>query len=90
MVGTDVPEADLREAMSPHIVSIKYYYNNIFNILKNVKKKKMLKMFFLTFLLCKKYIICIHMFQLGVNNYAFIVTNNGFIVTHPDLRPVVR
>jgi len=30
------------------------------------------------------------MFQLGVNNYAFIVTNNGFIVTHPDLRPVVR
>ncbi|XP_060849849.1 voltage-dependent calcium channel subunit alpha-2/delta-3 isoform X2 [Rhopalosiphum padi] len=44
VVGTDVPEADLREAMSPHI--------------------------------------------LGVNNYAFIVTNNGFIVTHPDLRPV--
>ncbi|XP_025423406.1 voltage-dependent calcium channel subunit alpha-2/delta-3 isoform X3 [Sipha flava] len=44
VVGTDVPESDLREAMSPHL--------------------------------------------LGVNNYAFIVTNNGFIVTHPDLRPV--
>ncbi|VVC36695.1 Hypothetical protein CINCED_3A011455 [Cinara cedri] len=46
VVGTDVPESDLREAMSPHI--------------------------------------------LGVNNYAFIVTNNGFIVTHPDLRPVFQ
>ncbi|XP_050423837.1 voltage-dependent calcium channel subunit alpha-2/delta-3 isoform X2 [Adelges cooleyi] len=44
VVGTDVPEPDLREATTPHI--------------------------------------------LGVNNYAFIVTNNGFIVTHPDLRPV--
>lgn len=32
VVGTDVPEADLREAMSPHIVSEKYLYNinNIF------------------------------------------------------------
>ncbi|XP_050520547.1 voltage-dependent calcium channel subunit alpha-2/delta-3 isoform X2 [Daktulosphaira vitifoliae] len=44
VVGTDVPEADLREAMMPHV--------------------------------------------LGVNNYAFIVTNNGFVITHPDLRPV--
>lgn len=33
-------------------------------------------------------ILCV-CFQLGVNGYAFIVTNNGFLLSHPDLRPVV-
>lgn len=28
-------------------------------------------------------------FQLGVNAYGFIVTNNGFILVHPDLRSMV-
>lgn len=27
--------------------------------------------------------------QLGVNGYSFIVDNNGRILYHPDLRPLV-
>lgn len=32
---------------------------------------------------------CTIEFQLGVNNYGFIVNNNGYVIIHPDLRPIV-
>ena len=34
-----------------------------------------------------KYVQC---FQLGVNGYSFAVNNNGYILYHPDLRPMVN
>ena len=39
-------------------------------------------------LLCSLYVL--FLFQLGVNGYSFAVNNNGYVLYHPDLRPMVN
>uniref|UniRef100_A0A8C9VHR3 Calcium channel, voltage dependent, alpha2/delta subunit 3 n=1 Tax=Scleropages formosus TaxID=113540 RepID=A0A8C9VHR3_SCLFO len=35
-------------------------------------------------------VFCWCLFQLGVHGYVFAVTNNGYVLTHPELRPLFQ
>ena len=38
----------------------------------------------------RQFLPLVSCFQLGVNGYSFAVNNNGYVLYHPDLRPMVR
>ncbi|RWS28571.1 voltage-dependent calcium channel subunit alpha-2/delta-3-like protein, partial [Leptotrombidium deliense] len=33
---------------------------------------------------------CVSVLQLGVNGYSFAINNNGYVLYHPNLRPLVN
>lgn len=75
VAGTDIPVTELKKRTPAYKVCSVVCYNNHF-----------LPNGFCRIFLFKKYLKN----QLGVNGYSFIVNNNGYVLYHPDHRPLVR
>lgn len=81
VAGTDVPIRDIKKLMMPFTVNILALIINAYIIYYTICiMYASVYVFFFWFIQSK---------QLGVNGYAFIVNNNGYVLTHPDFRPIV-
>lgn len=83
VAGTDVPLDDIEKLTLPYKVGIIgcFFFVSVvvcffgFSFFRNIS-------------ICNFSTILLYL-QIGVLGYAFIVSNNGYVLMHPDLRPVV-
>lgn len=74
VASTDVPVDEIDKLTLPYKVGIAF---SLILFMKCIPRKPKIS-----------YAFCF-LLQLGVNAYPFIVSNNGYVLLHPDLRPMV-